>query len=158
VSPGPVSDSMGSGEELCCAFCAAPVSRSAVGEADRNPLVEHVLACPEHPLGQKLRRLAATPKTLFVLEQIADERRRQDAKWGQSNHHAATWALILAEQLGQASSALLGANYTDPADRCMNEYRKNLVHLAAVAVASAECLDRYGWQWSGQLKESEVSS
>lgn len=142
MSPGPVSDSMGSGEELCCAFCATPVTRSAAGEADRAPLVEHALVCPEHPLGQQIRALRATPLTLPVFEAIAAERRRQDGLWGESNHHPAIWVLILAEQLGQGSSALLGAEYRHANHPQILEHRRQLVHLAAVAVAAIENLER----------------
>ncbi len=42
-----------------------------------------------------------------VLELFADERKRQDAKWGdQESHGPITWAMILAEEIGEWAEEL----------------------------------------------------
>lgn len=96
----------------------------------------------------------------YVLAEVAAERARQDAKWGQQDHPddthgnaekywqrqaraaeaatdlaarqgALTWAHILLEEVYEALAE------TDPAKR-----RAELVQVAAVAVAQIEAIDR----------------
>lgn len=72
--------------------------------------------------------------TLHVLDQILAERKRQDSKWGdQRKLSAETWLRILGEEFGEACKA---AN-----DRAPRNYRKELVQIAAVAVAAIESHD-----------------
>lgn len=95
-----------------------------------------------------------------VLSDVADERRRQDRKWGEQNHadhphtgpsadawaalvalaeaearaslhRGPTWAAILLEEVGEALQE------DDPA-----RLRAELVQVAAVAVAWIQALDR----------------
>lgn len=44
-----------------------------------------------------------------VLQMVATERRRQDAKWGVQEHTGCEWATIMAEELGEFSEASLAA-------------------------------------------------
>lgn len=67
-----------------------------------------------------------------VFDDIIAERRRQDAKWGVQAHAPATWFIILAEEVGEAARTLLE-------DR--SNWRKELVQVAAVAVAAIEAYD-----------------
>jgi hypothetical protein len=92
-----------------------------------------------------------------VLAEIADERDRQDAKWGEQNHPdgtghqgdrvmsdylrtrcqrrfeqgAGTWRDILQEEMGEAYAESEPANL-----------RSELIQLAAVVVAWVEAIDR----------------
>ena len=93
-----------------------------------------------------------------VLREVADERARQDAKWGIQNHPdgtgvkneeladlakvmtdsaaadgSLTYGLILQEEFYEAMAE------TDPA-----KLRAELIQVAAVAVAWVECIDRRG--------------
>jgi len=96
---------------------------------------------------------------LKVVKDIREERNRQDEKWGEQNHEdgtggdearklsnqirdwcdfshlqgVGTWVSILAEELMEAYAE------TDP-----DRLRKELVEVAAVAVAWIECIDRRG--------------
>lgn len=78
---------------------------------------------------------------LRALADIADERRRQNEKWGQQDHDPTGWVAILVEEVGEVakeSTALL-----PPADRFdIAAYRAEMVQVAAVAVQAIECLDR----------------
>lgn len=74
-----------------------------------------------------------------VLEEVKEERARQDEKWGEQNHHPAEWLMILGEEVGEANKAALEAHFNGV---CYSDYRKELVQVAAVAVAMIECLDR----------------
>jgi NTP pyrophosphatase (non-canonical NTP hydrolase) len=70
-----------------------------------------------------------------ILGEVVDERKRQDDRWGVQNHGPDGWLTILMEEVGEASRAVLGG-WAD------NKYRRELVQVAAVAVAAIECLDR----------------
>ncbi len=68
-----------------------------------------------------------------VIQEVARERERQDAKWGEAHdaqHGLQDWLDILRDELGEAQIAY-------GRDECLRE----LIHLAAVAVAT---LQHYG--------------
>ncbi len=78
-------------------------------------------------------------------EQVYDvcvERVRQDMKWGTQNHSPGRWMLILMEEVGEFSQAVLDAQVkgADPA-----EIRKELVQVVAVALSMLENCDRADW-------------
>jgi NTP pyrophosphatase (non-canonical NTP hydrolase) len=81
-----------------------------------------------------------------VLEEVYEERRRQDLKWGQQDHDAFVWLGILMEEVGEVARAALEAKFTSEPQMFqaghIAEYRKELTHVAAVAAAMIECLDR----------------
>lgn len=74
-----------------------------------------------------------------VLAEVARERERQDAKWGEQNHNPERWMLILAEEFGEASKE---ANEITFRGRNPANYRQELLQTAAVCVAAIEALDR----------------
>ncbi|PJI53371.1 hypothetical protein CTI14_29520, partial [Methylobacterium radiotolerans] len=45
--------------------------------------------------------------TRRVLEEVLEERLRQDAKWGVQNHDPPTWLMILGEEVGEVNQAAL---------------------------------------------------
>jgi NTP pyrophosphatase (non-canonical NTP hydrolase) len=69
-----------------------------------------------------------------VLDEVAAERRRQNDKWGEQNHSPERWLTILAEEVGEAAYSYL----EDDRDN----YRTEMVQVAAVAVAAIEAHDR----------------
>lgn len=84
-----------------------------------------------------------------ILAEIVDERKRQDARWGQQNHTPIEWCAILGEEVGEVNRHALQAHFDSArqgdeyieAQRA--QYRKELIEVAAVAVAMAECFDYY---------------
>lgn len=76
-------------------------------------------------------------KLLSVLDEVRMERKRQDGKWGEQNHHPVYWIGVLAEELGEAAKASIEFRWA--------AMRMELVHTAAVAVAMIEALDRRAW-------------
>lgn len=79
-----------------------------------------------------------------VLDQVGKERRRQNEKWGEQNHDPTLYLTILGEQFGEACRAALELRVGKwPESRL----RKELLEVAAVAVAAVECLDRRKWAW-----------
>lgn len=82
-----------------------------------------------------------------VLDEVQDERRRQVSKWGQQDHTPMEWIAILTEEVGEAAKEALehhwnGVHYQHPTREVLERYRKEMVQVAAVAVAAIESLDR----------------
>lgn len=73
--------------------------------------------------------VVATPSVAIDL--IMSERRRQDEKWGEQNHEAERWGLILLEELGEVAKSRL--------ENDRHNYLTELVQAAAVMVAWIEC-------------------
>lgn len=96
--------------------------------------------------------------TSKVLDEVAKERARQDNKWGIQNHSPIEYCAILGEEVGEVQKAALEAHFGYPYDNSpygefpanspqarkhhLDEYRKELIQVAAVAVAMVECYDR----------------
>lgn len=75
-----------------------------------------------------------------VLGDVRKERDRQDRKWTVGRRHApGLWFLILMEECGEAAKAALESYFGDGNWR---DYRKEMVHAAAVLVAMGESHDR----------------
>ena len=109
-------------------------------------------------------------ETDHVLYEVRQERTRQDAKWGQQDHTPAFWLMVLGEEVGEANKAALeeyvrGHEVKTEIETHRSEaiaagqkkykmlaapgqlmdyddYRKELVQVAAVAVSAIEALDR----------------
>lgn len=78
--------------------------------------------------------------TMRVLTEVRLERGKQDSKWGEQNHHPFTYLAVLGEEVGEANQAAVQSVY---GGKNWSDYRTELVHVAAVAVAMIECLDRH---------------
>lgn len=74
-----------------------------------------------------------TEKKVVVpaIQRVIAERLRQDAKWGEQNHNAGKWSLILMEELGEVAKSQLEGDRAN--------YLTELVQAAAVLVAWLEC-------------------
>lgn len=77
----------------------------------------------------------------MILDEIREERKAQDKKWGEQNHGPFKWLAILGEEVGEANRAAL----TLGCSKDLVLYRNELIQVAAVAVAMIECLDRGIW-------------
>ena len=78
------------------------------------------------------------------ISKILVERGRQDAKWGEQNHDAETWALILLEEIGEWAKAELELKFTGGpgASEMEKAVEGEAVQVAAVAMAMVECQER----------------
>lgn len=77
--------------------------------------------------------MGTRPSTAEVLEEVAAERARQDATWGEGNplYRDATTALaVLVEEVGEMARATLNGD--------LDNLRVEAIQAAAVAVAIAE--------------------
>ena len=70
----------------------------------------------------------------LALLDVLTERHRQDKKWGVQVHDPVSWLVILGEEFGEVAKAIC--------EKDEREYRKELVQVAAVAVAAVEEFDR----------------
>ena len=74
-----------------------------------------------------------------ILDEIRQERARQDEKYGgpdhDDSHHPGDWCLILTKYLGRAAAETIDA-VPDAA------FRDNMMKIAAVAIAATQSLDR----------------
>ena len=68
------------------------------------------------------------------MDEIAAERSAQDKRWGVQNHQPERWLMILAEEVGEANKAILEGD--------LQNYRVEMIQIAAVAVAALECFER----------------
>jgi NTP pyrophosphatase (non-canonical NTP hydrolase) len=70
-----------------------------------------------------------------VTRDVANERKRQDDKWGVQDHEHATWLTILTEEVGELAQCILHRKFGGHhADKLYEE----LTQVAAVAVAWME--------------------
>lgn len=74
-----------------------------------------------------------------VMLEVMVERGKQDGKWGEQNHDPFTWLTILGEEVGEACEAALESKFGKWG---IDQYRDELIQVAAVAVAMIECIDR----------------
>jgi hypothetical protein len=81
-----------------------------------------------------------TDRAKFYRE-IDLERQKQDAKWGVQDHEDVVWHTILAEEVGEAAQEVLQCQFGDLA-KGHGDLREELIHIAAVAVAWIESVDR----------------
>jgi hypothetical protein len=84
------------------------------------------------------RGLIDWERTDNVLAEVQEERRNQDAKWGEQNHTPDHWCVIEMEELGKVARA----TYEGDAVKARAEW----VQVAAVAVAAIESMDRQAGQ------------
>ena len=85
------------------------------------------MAIPRNDIMSKLR----------IFEMVMKERKRQDQLFGERNDYTPDrWLVILSEELGEVSKSIL--------DNDLDNYRVELVQVAAVAVAALENLLRNG--------------
>ena len=74
---------------------------------------------------------------LEAVNLIIAERIRQDKKWGFPQYNTdAEWGIILAEEFGEVMKEINELHYGRKQDK--TEYKKELVHLAAVCVSMLE--------------------
>ena len=74
----------------------------------------------------------------MIIKSIIEERKSQDKKWGEQNHHPFKWLAILGEEVGEVNKAILENSLVD--------YYDELVQVAAVAIAMIESAHRGKWR------------
>lgn len=113
-------------------------------------------------LNQKARKglpERAKNKTIMenILNEIRQERKAQNEKWGEQNHNPVEWIAIIGEEFGEASTEAVDFHFANPVKNykgekvspstgiqinLLQDYRKGLIQLSAVIVQAIESLDR----------------
>ena len=76
-----------------------------------------------------------------IFQEVFDERRRQDMRWGIQNHRPMEWLGVLMEELGEVAKDTV-ENHWHPDAGSIANMREELIQVAAVAVAWIESIDR----------------
>lgn len=92
------------------------------------------------------------------LAEVLAERERQDAKWGEQNHHAFAWLGVLVEEVGEFAQAALKATFSGGNPTRIREAREELIQVAAVALAMLEAFDRNAMWLAGPIKSAWQSA
>jgi|GEM_PF-3341628 len=83
--------------------------------------------------------------TNAVIDDVIQERKHQDIKWGQENHCLPLWTSIIGEEYGELCQAIyetiLPTQGREPKGG-YNNMRTEAIQLAAVAIKFIEYLDR----------------
>ncbi|EKR82982.1 MazG-like family protein [Leptospira interrogans] len=77
-----------------------------------------------------------------IIQEIFREREKQDQEWEEQNHIPIEWCAILGEEVGEVNKAALETHFKYDGKNDLSDYRKELIQVAAVALAMIECLDR----------------
>ena len=84
----------------------------------------------------------------MIFDEIQEERERQDKLWGEQNHHPSVWTNILMEEVGEVAKEA-SQLWFEPNGACRSaakmHYVKELIQVAAVAVAMIESFNRNKW-------------
>lgn len=99
----------------------------------------------EHRRMQSVAGRVTPPEMADILGEVVGERRRQDDKWGDQNYRPAIeWLAILTEELGEVAMDTNEIHFRpdDPdSTDARAALRKELIQVAAVAVAWVEAID-----------------
>lgn len=71
-----------------------------------------------------------------ILMKVRAERIRQDQLWGEQNWDPALWVAILTEEVGEVATEVQEMHFNA---KQSENYIKELIQVAAVAVAMVEC-------------------
>lgn len=101
--------------------------------------------------GRRMAKLSAIPELLMycnphtdiAIIDVINERIRQTAKWGRQSHDWYKWITILGEEYGEACRESFEWEHIKD-ESALTRFRKELIEVAAVAVAIVEDIDRNG--------------
>ena len=77
----------------------------------------------------------------LILKEILNERDRQDAKWGEQNHHPLMWFSIIGEEFGEMCHAFNEYSFSDNIEH-LEQMQHEAIQVAACCVAMIECIER----------------
>jgi hypothetical protein len=77
-----------------------------------------------------------------VTSDVKEELQRQLRKWGTQTHQPLYWLGILGEEYGEAAKWIIEWGVCRPGAETVPMLYLELVQIAAVAIAAAECLNR----------------
>ena len=82
-----------------------------------------------------------------IIYEILDEIKHQHEKWGGQNHHPYEWIAILGEEFGEVCKAAYEAGTNGFKNKGnWNNYRNEIMQVAALAIAMIENIDKEHYQ------------
>lgn len=93
------------------------------------------------PLERRTREESPNPQR-DAIQEVIEERIRQEEKWGTQNHGPADWMMILMEEVGEFSQAVLNHR---TAGKPAQYIKDELIQFTAVALSMLECCNRNSW-------------
>ena len=80
-----------------------------------------------------------------IIQKIIEERKKQDEKWGEQNHHPLLWFSIIGEEFGEMCQAFNDYTLSTTQDyNKLEDMIQEAVQVAACCVAMIECIERQG--------------
>lgn len=80
-----------------------------------------------------------------IIFDALNERIRQNNKFGANRtQHPFLWNTILVEEVGEAAKESLDMYFSEHPNGALEKYRKELIEVAAVAIAAIQDLDNNG--------------
>lgn len=76
-----------------------------------------------------------------IIEMVLEERNRQDVKWGEQNHVAPIWGMIIGEEYGEMCKAINEFGF-DPTPEKEEQIYTEAIHTMASCMAMLECMER----------------
>ena len=76
-----------------------------------------------------------------IINRVIDERKRQDAKWGEQNYNAYVWASIIGEEYGEMCQAINEFGF-NPTHETEEQIYTEAIHTMASCMAMLECIER----------------
>lgn len=92
---------------------------------------------------QKVIELPAAyvPEQEKIINKVLEERKRQDAKWGEQNHIAPVWGMIIGEEYGEMCKAINEFGFNPTPEKEQDIYTE-AIHTMASCMAMIECIER----------------
>lgn len=76
-----------------------------------------------------------------IIDDVIDERERQDEKWGEQNHFTERWATIIGEEYGEMCEAINEFRFNPTLETEEDIYTETIQTMAS-CMAMLECMER----------------
>lgn len=83
-----------------------------------------------------------------IIEKVLEERKRQDIKWGRTDHIAPVWGMIIGEEYGEMCKAINEFGF-NPTQKTEEQIYTEAIHTMAACMAMLECMEKM------RMKEEE---
>ena len=90
---------------------------------------------------KKYEETALTNVQEKIINMVLEERKRQDAKWGEQNHSAYVWSSIIGEEYGEICQAINEFGF-NPTPETEGQIYIEAIQTMASCMAMIECIER----------------
>lgn len=119
-------------------------NEQAALKAEANELIENVQFAHSFERNRPMVHGLYNEHSKIIFD-VLNERQRQNEKFGANRtQHPFLWNTILQEEVGEAAKDSLDIYFSDNPDEALKRYRKELIEVASVAIATIQDLDNNG--------------